>query len=300
MFLQKLLGDVSKTEFSAEYLHRLPFALANTAGDFLSCGTWDLLGRLLERRADAMVVRQGARWSGETPANLQQARQLCDEGWTILVRHAEQHDPQLQNIAESFQADFHAPVNIHLYVTPAGTHGFSWHYDAEDVFIVQTAGRKEYSLRKNTVNPWPLVETIPADMRYERELMPLMRVELRAGDWLYIPCGYWHKADALPDDEAAISLAIGIMAPAAIDLLEFLRPRLLSSLLWRQRLPTLGDASPGDANDAEAQIQQVCSMLADDLNSVLNNEHLARQFHEWQRNRSAASQVGEGPETPER
>ncbi len=77
-----------------------------------------------------------------------------------------------------------------------GTPGFSWHYDAEDVFIIQTAGEKEYSLRKNTVNPWPLEETLPADMQYERELMPLMRVLLRGGDLLYIPCGYWHKAEA--------------------------------------------------------------------------------------------------------
>jgi len=299
MFLQKLLGDVSKQQFSAEYLHRLPFAQASTAGEFSSWASWELLGRLLERHADAMVVRQGARWSGELPANLHQAHQLCDEGWTILVRHAEQHDHQLKNIAESFQADFHAPVNIHLYVTPAGTHGFSWHYDAEDVFIVQTTGRKEYSLRKNTVNPWPLVETIPADMRYERELMPMMRVELRAGDWLYIPCGYWHKADALPDDEAAISLAIGVMAPSAIDLLEFLRPRLLSSLLWRQRLPTLGDASPEGGKDVDRQLQDVCAMLADELARILRNEHLPQQFLEWQRQRPAAASVDPLPETPE-
>jgi 50S ribosomal protein L16 3-hydroxylase len=289
MFLQKLLGDVSKQQFSAEYLHRLPLAQPGTAAEFIPWASWELLGRLLEHHADAMVVRQGARWTGEVPANLQEARQLCDEGWTILVRHAEQHDPQLKKIADSFHADFHAPVNIHLYVTPAGTHGFSWHYDAEDVFIVQTAGRKEYSLRKNTVNPWPLVETIPADMRYERELMPMMRVELRAGDWLYIPCGYWHKADALPDDDAAISLAIGIMSPAAIDLLEFLRPRLLSSLLWRQRLPTLGDASPDGGKDVDRQFQEVCAMLADDLATNLRNEHLPQQFLEWQRQRSAAS-----------
>src|SRR5690606_12139770 len=174
-----------------------------------------------------------------------------------------------------------------------------WHYDAEDVFIVQTAGRKEYSLRKNTVNPWPLVETIPDDMRYERELMPMMRVELRAADWLYIPCGYWHKADALPDADAAISLAIGVMAPAAVDLLEFLRPRLLSSLLWRQRLPTLGDAAPDGGKDVDRQLQDVCAMLADELARILRNEHLPQQFLEWQRQRPAAASVDPLPETPE-
>ena len=36
--------------------------------------------------------------------------------------------------------DFAAPVDVHLYCTPAGQPGFGWHYDAEDVFVLQTAG----------------------------------------------------------------------------------------------------------------------------------------------------------------
>ena len=288
MFLQRLLGHVSRQQFSAEYLHRLPFALANTASEFTSLATWDVLGRILEQRADVMVVRQGTRRSSDDSPNLQEARQLCEEGYTILVRHAERHDAQLKQLAESFQREFHAPVDVHIYVTPAGTHGFSWHYDAEDVFIIQTAGVKEYSLRKNTVNPWPLVETIPQDMRYERELMPLMRVELRAGDWLYIPCGYWHKGDVVAGHQAAISLAVGVLSPVAIDLLEFLRPRLLASLLWRQRLPTTGDASPLSAEQRAAQIREICARLADDFASLLCSEHLPQQYEDWQRQRFAA------------
>lgn len=285
MVLKTLLGRISPQQFSAEYLHRLPFALPNLAAEFTAWGTWELLGRILEQTPDVMVAREG-RQMPDVPGNLQAARDLCENGSTILVRHAERHDVRLKELADSFQRDFHAPVNVHLYVTPPGTHGFSWHYDAEDVFIIQTAGAKEYSLRKNTVNPWPLLETMPQNMRYERELMPLMRVELRAGDWLYIPCGYWHKADALPVGEAAISLAVGVMSPAAIDLLDYLRPRLLSSLLWRQRLPTAGEASPHTAEERDARLREICRMLAEDLESMLRNEHLPRQYLEWQSGRT--------------
>lgn len=288
MDLQRLLGQLSKQQFSAEYLHRLPFARANGADEITSLASWEVLGRILEQQADVMVVKQGTQRVSHDPRNLQEARQLCDEGYTILVRHAEQHDAGLKQLADSFQRDFHAPVDVHLYVTPAGTHGFSWHYDAEDVFIIQTAGVKEYSLRKNTVNPWPLVETIPQNMRYERELMPMMRVELRAGDWLYVPCGYWHKGDAAAGREAAISLAVGVLSPAALDVLEFLRPRMLSSLLWRQRLPTTGDASPLSAEQRADQIREICAMLADDLASLLRSEHLAQQYEDRQRRRFAA------------
>src|SRR5205085_7566357 len=129
-------------------------------------------------------------------------------------RHAELHDEQLAELASSFAKDFAAAVNIHVYCTPAGEYGFGWHYDAEEVFLIQTLGRKEYSLRKNTVHPWPLEETLPSDMRYEREIMPLMRCELAASDWLYIPSGYWHMGKSL---ETSITLAIGIQPHSAIE-----------------------------------------------------------------------------------
>ena len=136
------------------------------------------------------------------------------------MRHAERHDPRILALAKDFEREFAAPVNIHIYATPGGQFGFGWHYDAEDVFILQTTGRKEYLLRKNTVQPWPLEETLPQDMRYEREIMPLMRCALEAGDWLYIPAGYWHMANA---EQTAISLAIGVMSHAAIEVLDLLR-----------------------------------------------------------------------------
>src|SRR5690606_35223977 len=146
--------------------------------------------------------------------------------------------------------------------TPGGRHGFGWHYDAEDVFILQTTGRKEYSLRKNTVNPWPLMETLPANMKYERELMPLMQCLLAAGDWLYIPHGYWHMGRA---DEDAISLAVGVLAPSGLDAFDALRTRLVPSMLWRQRLPVSGDAAALDEEALLAEYRARFAELADDL-----------------------------------
>jgi ribosomal protein L16 Arg81 hydroxylase len=35
-------------------------------------------------------------------------------------------------------------VHVQLFVAPAGTHSFGWHYDDEDVYIVQTEGSKDY------------------------------------------------------------------------------------------------------------------------------------------------------------
>jgi ribosomal protein L16 Arg81 hydroxylase len=183
-------------------------------------------------------VEGEVRWRS-TP---EQARALLGEGHTIGVRHAERHDGALAELALDFQRDFAAPVDVHVYWTPPGQPGFGWHYDAEDVFVLQAHGAKEWSLRKNTVNPWPLVETLPADMEVEREIMPVMRCLLRPGDWLYIPAGYWHATRAGADE--SVSLSVGVLSTSAIEVYDFLRRSLLSSLLWRcsrrgQRLTAL-------------------------------------------------------------
>jgi 50S ribosomal protein L16 3-hydroxylase len=130
------------------------------------------------------------------------------------------------------------------------------------VFVLQTCGSKEWEPRKNTVNPWPLVETLPADMRHEREIMPVLRCLLAAGDWLYIPHGYWHRTRAA---EESISLSVGLRSAAALDVFDFLRGELLSSLKWRQRLPPAGAASPLGPEELSRRYRELFADLGADL-----------------------------------
>ena len=279
MDIQSLLGDMPASKFVEEYFHRLPFTRHGTSRSLCKIGTWEILGEILgQPHVDVMVVREGRQYDGPDPTTIEAARALHGEGYTILVRHAERHHAPIRRLADAFVADFDAPVNIHLYATPPGHFGFSWHYDAENVFILQTSGKKEYLLRKNTVHPWPLVETISQDMRYQHEIMPLMRVLLTAGDWLYIPCGYWHKAEAGEADETAISLAVGVMSPSAIDVYDFLRARLLGSLRWRQRLPVSGAASHLSPDELASLYRDLVDQLADDLGKTLREEDFLHEF----------------------
>ncbi len=287
MDIQCIFGDVPLAKFIDEYLHRLPFSLVGSATVACGLGTWDAVGAMLgPPEGDVLAVREGRWYEGPPITELSAVRALVDEGHTVFIRHAERHHPGLAELATAFETTFLGPVNIHVFVTPAGAPGFSWHYDAEDVFIIQTQGAKEYSLRKNTVNPWPVEETLPADMQYEREVMPLMRVQLRAGDLLYIPCGYWHKAGALPLPEgegiaeAAISLAIGVMSRSAIDVYDFLRKRLVESLVWRQRLPLPHLSSLGH-DELEATYQHVFAQLADDLAKIFRDQQLINDVLRW-------------------
>jgi 50S ribosomal protein L16 3-hydroxylase len=270
--VQELLGDFPLKKFVDEHLHRIPLALPGVGQGVQHLGTWTCLAPMLASPgADLMVVRQGQRYECASPRDLASAQALCAEGCTLLIRHAEQHHADVCALAKAFEHTFCGPVNVHVYATPPASFGFSWHYDAEDVFIVQTTGEKEYFLRKNTVNPWPLEETLPADMQYEREIMPLMRVVLRAGDLLYIPCGYWHRAQTTNCAEVAISLAIGVMSRAAIDIFNMLRSELVNSLVWRQRLPVTCDGGTQQGDALKDAYRHILQQLAHDVSSTLTS-----------------------------
>lgn len=244
--------------------------------NFCPCGDWATAERVLSSpQADVITGSATQRYEGSLPATLAEARALLAKGLTVGVRHAERHDSALGQIARDFATEFLAPIDIHIYCSPGGYPGFGWHYDAEDVFVLQTLGKKEWSLRKNTVNPWPLVDTLPEDMLYEREIMPVMRCLLSAGDWLYIPAGYWHRT--LSIDES-ISLSIGIESLSAMRVYDFLRPQLLESLLWRQRLPPAGTASQLSDGELLEQYEALFKALGSDLVKMLSVKTLPAAF----------------------
>ena len=57
----------------------------------------------------------------------------------------------LANIFTEYTADLGHPVQANAYITPPSNRGFDPHYDVHDVFILQTAGVKDYYFRANTV-----------------------------------------------------------------------------------------------------------------------------------------------------
>lgn len=278
--LEKLLGTMSVQQFLEEYYFKLPLAMADGCKSLASHGTLEALGTMLAHpKADVIVAERGGPWKGKTPTNAAQACALLEAGCTVGVRHAHEIDESIARLARGFHDDFLSPVDIHIYATPPGFAGFSWHYDAEEVFILQTRGAKDWFLRKNTVNPWPLVETLPADMQYQREIMPLFHCSLSAGDWLYIPAGYWHRTEARQEStDVSVSLSIGIKAHTGVDVFDFLRGRILESLCWRQRLTVIGAASLQNDAQLVESLRLQFSELGRDLAGLLARPEAARAF----------------------
>lgn len=205
------LGTIPPAKFRAEIYRKQPFSMPDRAKRYTELATWGTIERLLRTSPpDALVVRNGSLLAQSAPASFAEARKLHAAGCSLVLRHCERHDEGLARLAREVEREIGGEVAVQLYVTPAAFHSFGWHYDFEEVFIVQTLGEKEYWLRENTVNPRPTRETMPKDMQYERETSPTQACTLLPGDWLYVPGGWWHVAKAKKD---SISLSIGVIPP---------------------------------------------------------------------------------------
>src|SRR5690606_27098688 len=131
----------------------------------------------------------------------------------------------INSLAQDFAKYFQTDVDIQLYCTPEGHNAFGWHYDVEEVFIIQAKGSKLYTIRPNTIHPNPLVQSIPKNLNYEKETTELeIKVLLQEGDFLYIPSGWWHIAQTQSE---SMHISIGLMPRSAIDIIEHL-PKYLS------------------------------------------------------------------------
>ena len=201
-----------REQFDREHFQRAPLALPRTARGAIPLLTWSTVIGLVESHPDMLVVRNGSLRKEPPPGSFPEALALFREGYSLVLRACERHDPGLRALHDAVAAEIAGEVQIQTYLTPGGHHSFGWHYDVEDVFIAQTAGTKEYLLRRNTINPEPTIDAMPKDMQYERESTPAIAATLVPGDWLYIPRGWWHMAKA-PED--SLSISIGVLSPNA-------------------------------------------------------------------------------------
>ncbi|MBZ4417488.1 cupin domain-containing protein [Myxococcus sp. RHSTA-1-4] len=276
MLLDELLNDFPRERFLREHYQRRPYSGRAAAERLLQLGTWDTIDELIERtECDVLLARQDVPYTGERPRTAREARELFAQGYTLALRQPDQHHAGLAQLARTFSAELHGRINLHIYCTPAGHHGFGWHCDPEEVFILQTTGRKDYLLRENTLHPVPLPEALPSGALAAKETTPVETRSLSAGDFIYIPAGHWHMAQA---PEEAISISIGLMAPTPLDVLDMVRATLASNPVWRRRLPALGHASGLDDARKLELLRTLFTELGGELQRALSDPGLPLRF----------------------
>jgi len=179
----------------------------------------------------------------------------------------------------------HSPEGLTCSVF-AGKRGASTrcHFDTLENFTIQLQGTKLWRLLPNRHVKAPLENWVtgyeltaemglyckvpmPKDMPSQAE-----KIELRPGDILYVPRGYWHSAEASGD---SVSLFLGFPATPCVDLiLNALRSRLIRNALWRENFI---DASAGHQwkDQARWQMAELLRALKADVSTLTADDIVA-------------------------
>lgn len=125
---------------------------------------------------------------------------LFADGATMVLQGLHRIWPPVIAFAQQLAAELGHPVQANAYVTPPQNQGFSDHYDVHDVFVLQIAGEKRWSIHAPVLGA-PLRHQPWTDRRraveQQAQQAPLVEAVLRPGDCLYLPRGFLHAAVAL-------------------------------------------------------------------------------------------------------
>ena len=132
-------------------------------------------------------------------------------------------------------------------MTPPQNKGFAAHFDVHDVFVLQVAGEKRWTIHP-PVHPAPLRDQEwtryrPAVERRATE-EPAIDAVLRPGDALYLPRGWLHSAEALGD--VSVHLTVGIHPVTRYALVEALAALAAEEPELRASLPLGVDVADPD------------------------------------------------------
>ncbi len=288
--LARCAGDVERflaTEWTRRP-HRHPGASAGGFADLLSLQDVDaLLSATFPRVPAFRLVRDGkpldrslytrkAGLGSETLADAADPGRIFAEfqnGATIVLQGLQRYWPPLTAFCRDLELSLTHPVQANAYITPPESRGLGIHYDTHDVFVLQTAGSKSWDVHQCAI-PFPLSTQ---HGRPFGELAPaILSLQLRAGDALYLPRGFLHRA--VSTDEISIHITIGILSYTWLDVIQEIVGAAREQATFREAVPAGFAHDPGEAvPEFEARIRELKALLdSADLGTAL--EKLSRRF----------------------
>jgi bifunctional lysine-specific demethylase and histidyl-hydroxylase NO66 len=157
--------------------------------------------------------------------------QLFHDGATIVLQGMHRFWPPLTRFCRELDLAFGHPTQANAYITPPGARGFARHTDEHDVFVLQAFGRKHWEVHQ----PEPDVDRPDLPPNEPVEADPIISVELRPGDCLYLPRGTPHSART--QETVSGHVTVGILTTAWGEVLRHVLSLAEKEPAFGERLP---------------------------------------------------------------
>ena len=194
------------------------------------------------------------------------------DGATVVLQGLHRLWPPLIDLGDQLAVELGHPTQVNAYITPPGNRGFDAHYDTHDVLVIQTSGRKHWTVHAPVVPlPGPSDPWTGAPRGGRRRGGGRAAHRHRARAWRRArtcPRGYLHSARAA--DGTSCHLTVGIHPLTGVTVAEGALA-LLGELAaadpdLRAALPLGVDAGdPGQTRDAVTATMERMRALLDAL-----------------------------------
>jgi ribosomal protein L16 Arg81 hydroxylase len=242
---------VSVDEFLSKYWLKQHLFCRGAADRFSALLSWTALNEILEHHwRETYRFRLACQGRDLEPASYAdlggftpriRAKDVTDQlrrGATLSFDAIDELHEPLTRLAESFEAFFRGGTKINIYAGWRALHGLDLHRDNQEIFILQLDGRKRWLLYGFSVDGVDRSDLRSSSVPPSGALLDQI---LQPGDLLYIPRGCYHVA--VPMNEPALHLTLGVKNPRAIDVWLWMVERLRTSELAGRDLPCLAGAS---------------------------------------------------------
>ncbi len=204
----------------------------------------------------------------EEPQSISDLASLCPKACTLFIRNISRFHSGLDHFAFSLFNELRERVHINAYLSPAASDpGLGSHYDCWDIFILQIAGSKQWTLYDGG-QTFPVAKFGFNDPDGQQGDIS-DEIVLKEGGLLYLPRGKWHRAAAT--HEPSLHLTIGVHCKNGLTFVDWLERQVESVEMFRQNLPLQRVPQTESISD------RFDAILAK-MHEMLNDENLLRRF----------------------
>jgi hypothetical protein len=188
------------------------------------------------------------------------------QGATVALPAIHRTWAPLALLCDALQAQLDHAAHANGYITPGNAKGFTPHYDVHEVLVLQIAGRKRWQLYEPVI-PLPHRTQLFRPELYTGQA-PMAKIDLDAGDLLYLPRGVLHSTTTAESFSAHVTIGISVYTWA--DLLKELLSSAIDDEEMRHALP------PGFATHSELRplLKRKMREMADSLYSKFDPDKL--------------------------
>lgn len=210
----RLLLPIQESEFAQTYFERTPCVIrgkSDRSSTLLLPSDIDDIVRSSSEAIDGYLrfIREGkdlrppVKKTGDELVKW--VHGIQNEGWTLLLAHAEEFIPSIEKVTSSMSDFFGALATSGVFRSLPEQNARKYHIDLDEVFIVQISGKKHWSIGEL------LLEHPPRNLQQYPQFDSIdceTTVTLTSGDVLYLPAGFIHKAHTTASDSLHLLLQV--------------------------------------------------------------------------------------------